>query len=102
MAHPDLVGVGEGEAERDVRGRKVLADDVPLQGEVAPGALHAEEKGLESGAEGVETHERPFQKPRSLVRRGDATAGEPGRSTDSGAEAVGPESRLPRPAPDPQ
>ncbi len=56
VAHPDLVGVGKGEAHRDVHRGEVLAHDVPLQAEVAPGALDGEEKRLEAGADGGVAH----------------------------------------------
>src|SRR5205814_6284476 len=56
VAHPDLVGVGEGEAdgERDVL--EALPRDVPLEAEIAPRPLDGEEERLESGAKRWVTH----------------------------------------------
>ena len=50
VAHPDLVGVGEGQCQRDLGLRKVLAGDVPLQTHVAPRFLH---HGAEGGRDGA-------------------------------------------------
>ena len=56
VAHPDLVGIRKGETDRHRHRAEVLAHDVPLQAEVAPGALDGEEEGLEAGADGGVAH----------------------------------------------
>ena len=47
---------GKAEADRDVHRAEVLAHDVPLQAEVAPGALDGEEERFEAGADGCVAH----------------------------------------------
>ena len=53
VAHPDLVGVRKGEAERELGGGQLLAHGVPLEAEIAPGPFDREEERLEPGTGGT-------------------------------------------------